>query len=146
MAIHIRRADTADAEALHSLNGAFNGKGAATIEQLALSLAENRQETVLIALADGQTAGFICGRLVRSMCYGAPHGEICELYVSEPFRRRGAGRRLMHAMEKIFIEGGACAVKLGTNVLNTAAQRFYESCGYAGKFEMQYRKSIGGKA
>ena len=85
MDIRIKRAELSDINALYTLNKAFNGD--CTTEDLIIdSLLNNKQEIVLIAYADDNPAGFLCGQICLSMCYKTLHGEVGELYVDEEIR------------------------------------------------------------
>lgn len=140
MEIIIRKARPMDAPLLHQMNEAFNGQGTHTEEGIRSSLSGNRQEIVLVALDGEAAAGFICGQIVKSMCYGVYYGEITELFVEGSYRRQGVGRRLMAAMEEEFTGEGVRAFQLFTGGENTNAQRFYAGCGYQRTEEVMYRK------
>jgi ribosomal protein S18 acetylase RimI-like enzyme len=142
MRIEVRKAGIQDAPALYQLNREFNGEDVSTVGEIADSLQTNMSEIVMIVLAAGRPAGFVCGHLARSMCYRAPHGEIGELYVREQYRRSGVGKALMQAMEQSFARSGAQVVTLETSINNEGAQHFYEACGYAGKMKWTYRKKL----
>ncbi|MFQ4142664.1 GNAT family N-acetyltransferase [Chlorogloeopsis sp. ULAP02] len=53
-----------------------------------------------------------------------------DLYVEEPYRRKGIANLLMNAAEKYAKESGAVRVILATQIANTNAQKLYESRGY----------------
>lgn len=142
MLVTIRRATAEDIPALYGLNRAFNGPGATTEEAMALALGQNDGEIVLLACREGEAAGFCCGRIYRSLCYGDLHGEITELYVEKAFRRQGVAGALMEEMERIFRTEGVRVATLVTRLLNTGAQRFYRSRGYLGDMKLIYRKEL----
>jgi len=141
MHIRIKRAELSDVNALYNLNKAFNGE--CTTEDLIMdSLLNNKQEIVLIAYADDNPAGFLCGQICRSMCYRTLHGEVGELYVHEELRRKGIAKKLMEQIEAEFKRINIFIVDIATSVENHTAQAFYSSCGYTGKTKLIYRKSM----
>lgn len=54
-----------------------------------------------------------------------------DLYVEEPYRRKGAAKLLMNAAEEYAKESGAVRLILATQISNTNAQKLYEARGYA---------------
>ncbi|MDD4296956.1 MAG: GNAT family N-acetyltransferase [Ruminiclostridium sp.] len=141
MDIRIKRAESSDIKALYNLNKAFNGD--CTTEDLIIdSLQNNKQEIVLIAYADDNPAGFLCGKVCRSMCYKTLHGEVAELYVHEEYRRQGIAKKLIEQIEAEFRKNNIVIVDIATSVENQTAQAFYSNCGYKGKTKLIYRKKI----
>lgn len=141
MAVRVRRAAPEDAPLLHALNSRFNGPSEEmTAARMAEFLRDNREELVYIAEMDGEGAGFLCGRILRSVCYAYPVGDIRELYVCGKFRGRGVARALMAAIEADFAEAGAREISLKTGADNLPAQRLYEGCGFARAEEWVYQK------
>jgi len=130
-----------DVAALHRLNTAFNGD--CTTEELIIdSLQYNKSEIVLIAYANSNPAGFLCGEICRSMCYKTLHGTVGELFVEEKYRRQVIAAKLIQEIENIFRKMDIFIVDIATSVENHTAQAFYSSCGYTGKTKMIYRKKI----
>lgn len=141
MDISVRTASERDASALSELNREWNGDYAPDEQQTALLL-HNNSEIVMLATLGGEAIGFICGRIVGSICHKSLHGEITELFVSKKFRQRGAARALITSMEDYFIENSVKVVTLSTAAANTTAQSCYQSCGYLGKPRIEYRKVL----
>ena len=140
--ITVRAAQRRDAAELAALNRAFNGAtGTCGADEMA-ALLEEPAEQVLVAVVDGAVAGFICGHVWRSICYPDIQGEIKELYIGSDYRRLGLGQRLMAAMEQYLRGRGVRAVTLFTGLQNTAAQAFYERCGYTDQQQMEYEKKL----
>lgn len=96
----------------------------------------------LVAEVDGDRAGFIIagpdnetwtfrdeGR-PTSRRTGANRGEIYELSVAKPFRRRGVATRLLRAAERELGRRGFRAVVLGHLANNLPAQKLYAAMGY----------------
>ena len=57
-------------------------------------------------------------------------GHVVALGVSPEHRRRGHGRRLMHAIEQGFFQRGINTVRLEVRTSNEVAQRLYIDLGY----------------
>ena len=138
--MEIRIAAGQDIDHLLELNSLFNGQKSTTREWLARSLAENTQETVLIAIVDSQAAGFICGQRMWSMCYGVHYAVITELFVRVEYRRLGIAGAMMHELEEHYRRQGIRHFELFTGGDNLAAQAFYIKQGYARTDEIMFRK------
>jgi ribosomal protein S18 acetylase RimI-like enzyme len=141
MGLTVRIAEVSDAAGLYLLNREWNGEAAADEDRIKKLLNE-KSEIVMIALSDDKSAGFVCGKIVSSICHKTPPGEVSELFVSEKYRRRGTGRGLIEAMEKYFKENGISVVTINTSASNLSAQQFYKSCGYFDKQRLEFRKGI----
>jgi ribosomal protein S18 acetylase RimI-like enzyme len=126
----VRLAEGADAGILARLLEAFNG-GTISTDQAARRLAAvENVETVALVSLDGQPVGFGSLRLVPYLSDDAPYAELTELYVSPPFRRRGAGRALVEYLLRVARARGAAEVLLLVNPANTAGQALYGSLGF----------------
>lgn len=140
--VYVRKAQPADVQALFAMNEQFNGPGSTTVELLTEAIRHNIRETVLIAEADGEPAGFCCVQLSVSMCYDTNYIEITELFVREEYRRQGVASALMASAESFFADQRVRSYQLFTGKTNTAAQRFYEQQGYIRSEELMYRKRL----
>lgn len=140
--IHVRQAQTTDIQALFAMNELFNGPGSTTEELLTETIRSNARETVLIAEADGEPAGFCCVQLSVSMCYDTNYIEITELFVREEYRRQGVASALLASAESFFGDQRVRSYQLFTGKTNTIAQRFYEQQGYIRSDELMYRKRL----
>lgn len=138
--ITIRLATDQDAQALLQLNDAFNGAGESNLERVQQCLKGNPQETVALAFVAGRPAGFLCGQLLRSMCYSVDYVELTELYVAEKFRRMGVATRLMAFLEQHYRDRGIQAFQLLTEADNHRAQALYRSLGFRQTAEIFMRK------
>ena len=85
--IHI--ATIQDAEQLEILNNEFNGAGETTLEHIRSSLADNKQEVIVVDDLNGELTGFVCVQLKKSFCYDDYMPEITEVYVKPQHRRKG---------------------------------------------------------
>ena len=127
----IRLAVPGDAAGLYALNLRFNGPGVAEEDAIAASLSHNRQELVVVSDRQGELNGFMCIQIKRSLCYTAPTAEITEVFVDEPYRRRGLARAMLDFGQK------CCAAKYGVTQFtvltgddNLPAQGLYRSAGF----------------
>lgn len=83
-------------------------------------------DAVLIAEEQGRVASYVAGRVDRK----ANQGVIVLVATAEWARRRGAARRATLAALHWFLQQGAEAVEVGTQLSNTPAARLYESLGF----------------
>ena len=56
--------------------------------------------------------------------------EVKRMYVAAAARRRGVAKRILAELERSAIDFGYRAIRLETGILQTEAQRLYESCDY----------------
>lgn len=140
--MEIRMANISDAAILFEMNELFNGPGYNSLEMIQESVEYNQQEIVAIAYEKDTAVGFACAQIIWSMCYDVKYAEITELFVKEPFRKKGFGRGLISFLEKTFVQQGIYDFQLLTGEDNTGAQRFYEKMGYARDRELMYRKRL----
>ena len=55
----VRIATVQDAEQLQILNNEFNSEGETTLENIRLSLADNKQEVIVVDEQNGELTGFV---------------------------------------------------------------------------------------
>jgi ribosomal protein S18 acetylase RimI-like enzyme len=145
MQVLYRTATINDAKELKRLNDAFNGDNSNTVEGIAQGLLRTDAETVFVAEADGRLLGFLCGQLLKSICYSVFYVEITELFVDEGFRGQGIGKGLIRFAENHYLKQDIHDFQLFTGRSNTIAQAFYEHMGYRRHDEILYRKQDGWK-
>ncbi len=137
----IRFATVEDAEQLEKLNNEFNGKGETSLENIKKSLAENKQELIIVAEEAGILVAFLCVQLKKSFCYDEYMPEISELYVNPKYRRRGISQTLMSFAEKYLAENIPYSrIELLTNKKNLVAQAAYTKFGLCEDSEMHLSK------
>ncbi|HMQ35778.1 MAG TPA: GNAT family N-acetyltransferase, partial [Chloroflexaceae bacterium] len=94
MAIIVRQARPEDAPEVARLNLAFNGPGT-SVEYITARLAEPAPvERIFLAELGGRAAGMAGLRLLPFALATTPYAELTELFVDEPFRRRGVASAL----------------------------------------------------
>jgi ribosomal protein S18 acetylase RimI-like enzyme len=137
--LHIRAATREDAEVVGALAqqfaGYLHGLGDPTDFRLNAEtylrdgFGANPAFSGLVAEADGQVLGY----LLYHFGYDSDHAErlmfVCDLYVHESVRRRGAGRALMQAAANICREAGGGGLFWSVYSHNRLAFTFYESLG-----------------
>jgi len=138
--IHIRWANTRDAEELLKLNDAFNGVGT-SIEEVIDSLAISN-ELIALAVIDDQAVGFACAQYFKSFCYRGLQGEITEMFIAEVARRRGLATLLIAFIEEELKARGVTSVKILTGHRNEMAIKTYEKSNYARKEEVLLQKKL----
>ena len=143
MPVCYRTASLDDAKELKRLNDAFNGDDSNTLEGIEQGINHADVETVFFAETGGRLVGFLCGQLLKSVCYSAFYVEITELFVEEGYRRQGIGEGLIRYAEDRYREQGIHDFQLFTGRKNTNAQAFYEHLGYRRHDDVLYRKRDG---
>ncbi|WP_144876793.1 N-acetyltransferase [Microbacterium sp. 1.5R] len=89
---------------------------------------ETAAQELFTAGVDGEEVGILwVGLRTRG---GRPHAFILDIEVVESERRKGYGRELMFAAERVAREHGADSVGLHVFGFNTGATALYESLGY----------------
>ena len=88
------------------------------------------QSVILLALEDGQAAGFVQLYPSFSSIRAAPTFVLNDLYVEPGRRRDGAGRALVQAAAAMAREVGAAGLSLVTGVDNLPARALYERLGW----------------
>jgi GNAT superfamily N-acetyltransferase len=141
MALVVRRATPADADAIARLNLAFNDLRT-TSEHIADHIANRSQfETPFVAEHDGEIVGMACLRLLPALCDAIPYAELTELCVDPMHQRRGIGSALVRRIEDEARAGGAAELVLITAWRNTRAHTFYHALGY-GLYTLTMRRSL----
>ena len=130
-----------DAEQLEILNNEFNGEGETTLDNIRLSLADNKQEVIVVDEQNGELTGFVCVQLKKSFCYDDYMPEITEVYVKPQYRRNGIARAMIAYAE------GYCKshyplhkFELLTGADNDGARNVYARLGYSEDGELHLSK------
>ncbi len=94
-----------------------------------------RHGFMLLARADAEAVGFICGwpdheddALLTEAA--RPHGYISDLFVTASWRRRGVARALLEAAERALRGRGCRRLMICSKAGNLAALRTYEAMGF----------------
>jgi GNAT superfamily N-acetyltransferase len=149
--MRIRRFEQRDRRSVERLMGAFGdelaamdpygrvirapGMGAHAVLRM-LRRCREHDGIVLVATDQGHVVGFASGEVYRREpderfeVVDYVSGEVSELYVAPRYRRRGAGRALLGALDEYFRKAGCGAVHIEVFGPNRDARAFYESLGY----------------
>ena len=137
----IRIATVQDAEQLEILNNEFNGDGETTLDNIRDSLANNKQEIVVIDEQNGELTGFVCVQLKKSFCYDDYMPEITEVYVKPHYRRNGIARAMITCAEEYCKKRFPLhKFELLTGTENNGAQSVYAKLGYSEDGELHLAK------
>lgn len=142
--IEIRAAVPSDSDDICRLNGEELGypyPPEKTREKLA-RLLESGSDRILVAVGDGRVVGYVhaCD---YDVLY-APHMKnIMGIAVSYDFRRRGAGKALISAVEQWAKESGAAGIRLVSGKSREGAHAFYRGIGFTGgKEQLNFKKLL----
>lgn len=137
----VRIATAQDAEQLEILNNEFNGEGETTLDNIRASLADNKQEIVVVDEMNGELTGFVCVQLKKSFCYDEYMPEITEVYVKPQYRRCGVARTMIaYAEEYCKSHYPLHKFELLTGAENDVARIAYAKLGYCEDAELHLAK------
>ena len=137
----VRIATIQDAEQLEILNNEFNGEGETTLDNIRASLADNKQEIVVVDEMNGELTGFVCVQLKKSFCYDEFMPEITEVYVKPQYRRCGVARTMIaYAEEYCKSHYPLHKFELLTGAENDVARIAYAKLGYCEDAELHLAK------
>lgn len=137
----VRIATVQDAEQLEILNNEFNGDGETSINNIRASLADNKQEVIVVDEQNGELTGFVCVQLKKSFCYDDYMPEITEVYVKPQYRRHGVARAMItYAEEYCKSHYPLHKFELLTGAENDIARIAYAKLGYCEDAELHLAK------
>ena len=142
--LHVRPAAPADAPRMAVLSTALGYPvDAATLEQRLVRLLGRPDDVVLVAeMPPGLVVGWIHGA-EHNLLEGERRCEILGLVVDAGHRKRGAGRRLVDAVERWALARGLALMSVRSNVVRTESHPFYERLGYVReKTQHAYRRRL----
>jgi ribosomal protein S18 acetylase RimI-like enzyme len=152
-AVVIRKATEADVPGIvelwkefvdfHAVRDPYFTRSASGHENFAKYVAERmRKESdiVLVAEAAGCLVGFcVAGIVQRPPVYEISEcGGIDSLAVTEGYRRRGVGNRLVEEARRWFIGRGVRRIEVGVLMENRTAGSFWRKMGFRPYFEKMY--------
>ena len=136
-----RIATVQDVEQLEILNNEFNGEGETTLDSIRNSLANNKQEVIVVDEQNGELTGFVCVQLKKSFCYDDYMPEITEVYVKPQYRRCGVARAMIaYAEEYCKNHYPLHKFELLTGAENDVARTAYAKLGYCEDDELHLAK------
>ena len=137
----VRIATVQDAAQLEILNNEFNGEGETTLDNIRNSLANNKQEVIVVDEQNGELTGFVCVQLKKSFCYDDYMPEITEVYVKPQYRRCGVARTMIaYAEEYCKSHYPLHKFELLTGAENDVARIAYAKLGYCEDAELHLAK------
>ena len=137
----VRIATVQDAEQLEILNNEFNGEGETTLDNIRASLADNKQEVIVVDEQNGELTGLVCVQLKKSFCYDDYMPEITEVYVKPQYRRCGVARTMIaYAEEYCKSHYPLHKFELLTGAENDVARIAYAKLGYCEDAELHLAK------
>ncbi|MGN6379555.1 MAG: GNAT family N-acetyltransferase [Gaiellales bacterium] len=89
-----------------------------------------RDSRVLVAVDDGRLEGMVASHHMRVLEHEQPVCLVTVLVVAPGARRRGVGRLLMDAVERIARDAGCGRIVVGTAHHRVSAHAFYRGRGY----------------
>ena len=125
-----RGAVPSDAAELKRITDIWGGEKAVTAASIAASLIGNGREIVCVAESGGVLAGYSCAQVATSMCCRDDYAEITNLFISEEWRGRGMGRKLLAFTEGELNRRGITHIHLSTDKSNITALHIYRTSGY----------------
>ena len=139
----VRIATVQDAEQLEALNNEFNGEGKTTLDNIRSSLANNKQEVIVVHEQNGELTGFVCVQMKKSFCYDDYMPEITEVYVKPQHRRKGIARAMItYAEERCKKHYTLHKFELLTGAENEVARIAYAKLGYCEDAESHLAKRL----
>lgn len=130
--ITIRQADESDANALAVLvaERGFDYPTEISLVRERLSELIHAGDCILVAARDSKVIGMALLHRTRFL-HRPPDGRIVSLVVSETYRSRCIGARLIEAAESVFRNWGCGRVEVTSGAAREAAHRFYVRAGYS---------------
>lgn len=142
----VRKAELADVSKLLPLFNSYRSfydkpeESAKALKFLSDNIRENRSIIFVAWETDLTAVGFIQMYPRVSSLSMTPYMYLSDLFVAEPFRRRGIGKKLMLQATEHSTAFGASSLQLETAHSNKIAQALYESIGYV--HESEYRTYV----
>lgn len=130
--INIRQAGEADADVLALLVAERGFDYPTEIQLVRERLVDliDAGDCILVAVYDSKVIGMALLHRTRFL-HRAPDGRIVSLVISETYRSRGVGARLIEAAESVFRDWGCGRVEVTSGSAREAAHRFYLREGYS---------------
>ena len=129
--IIVRDAEVDDATAISGLlqELGYTLDRSATVLQIK-KMSKRRNDRVLVAVRESQVVGMISLHIMPVMHLQARVCRVTALVVSEQYRKKYIGRRLMGMAEAYARASGCVSVEVTSSVRRTDAHVFYDRLGY----------------
>lgn len=104
----------------------------AFFKRIARTLMEGKERKVFVACSDREDfLGYVVTGRMAEGSSAIPVGMIFDIYVLEPYRRKGIGTLLIRRAEKYCRENGMWRIKLEVAANNPNAKALYEKMGFS---------------
>ena len=94
------------------------------------NLLNDAEYYILTAKDKNELLGLVSFTTRKTLLHPAPCGLIDEMIVSQTVRGKGIGNQLVLAAIEECRKLGCCEIEVSTEKSNSAARRFYKSCGF----------------
>ena len=91
---------------------------------------KNINNYLYVYLDNNEIVGFIFGKVISSKKYKNNIGKVLFLYVSEKYRNKKVGTKLMNEIKNIFSENGVKYIELNVFKDNKKANNFYKKLSF----------------
>jgi N-acetylglutamate synthase-like GNAT family acetyltransferase len=130
--MNIRGARESDARAITGLLDELGYPNTREFVVRKLETLGDDENPVFVAEAGGEVVGFISLHIMPVFHEEPLYCRITAVAVTDSYRRRGVGRRLMERAEAVARAAGCGRIELTSNDRRTWAHAFYEAIGYEG--------------
>jgi ribosomal protein S18 acetylase RimI-like enzyme len=124
------------------ISDVFGLKGASTRRDVNLEDVVKLIDLGLVAEIDGQVVGFILGRKTYLAEVGLTEGEVVIMEVSDEFRGKGIGTKLIDALTDTFKKMGVKRVRIGVNPEDNRFIELVKNSGFAGAPVLYFTREL----
>jgi N-acetylglutamate synthase-like GNAT family acetyltransferase len=126
----IREARESDARAIAGLLDELGYPSTPGFVVRKLELLGGDDDPVFVAEREGEVVGFVSLHIMPVFHEEPLYCRVTAVAVTDGYRRKGVGRRLMEHAEAVARRAGCGRIELTSNDRRTWAHAFYESLGY----------------
>ena len=111
-------------------------------EYLEKAINKNRPN-ILVARKRGKLVGFITYEVTKADYFDTnieKYGEVIELFVSENYRKKGVGKKLLQGAEAYFRQNGIEWIELQVSTFNRNAISAYKHLDYQNRQSLMFKK------
>jgi ribosomal protein S18 acetylase RimI-like enzyme len=101
-----------------------------TIQNTLEELIDSPSNHMLVARDGTIPIGFVNFLIRKTVLHRSPSGLIDELIISDEYRGKGIGRRLISEVIQRCRNQGCCELEVSTLMSNQKARSFYRECGF----------------
>jgi len=130
--VNIREARESDAQAIAGLLEELGYPNTPEFVIRKLELLGDDENPVFVAVAAGKVVGFVSLHIMPVFHEEPLYCRVTAVAVTEAFKRRGVGERLMEHAEAVALNARCGRIELTSNDRRKWAHAFYEALGYEG--------------